>query len=105
MGFKPVSVLDALPMPIDGRYAATIGPGVITVGLFDHAGAAYAQAQVELPEELLGMEEATRMSKITDAAKTAARLINAWGELANDSSIALGVPVVLDPRVVLKEEL
>lgn len=104
MTYRPASVLDALVKPIEGTYAASLTPGSISVSLFDTNGAPYAQATAALPGGLMAMTEAERLSKITDAAKAAARLINTWGELAKDTALALGVPVVLDPKIVIEED-
>lgn len=105
MTYRPASVLDALVKPIEGTYGVSLAPGSISVALFDTNGAPYAQATAVLPADLLAMTEAERMAKITGAAQRAARLINAWGKLAKDTAIALGVPVVLDPETVIEEDL
>jgi hypothetical protein len=106
MSVKQVSVLNAEPKPIDGDYGykAVIIPGALSLVLSSPVGTVYAQAIVALPADFLKLDEAKREAAITRAGKTAARLINAWGNAAKDAERALGVPVTLDPETVITEE-
>jgi hypothetical protein len=102
MSFKQASVLNALPKPIDGDYAAVVGPGALKLVLSTPDGAPYAQATVALPANFLELNEAERMAAITRAGKDAAGLINGWGNAAKDAERDLGVPVVLDSMIVIE---